>query len=72
MTLVTGVQSGLQKLLRPPWQIADVKVPCVQPTADMRHQMQLRLQGTWRVALPRKLGRESRRERLERADDADE
>ena len=72
MMLVTGVLSGLQKLLRPPWQIGDVKVSCMQPTADMRHQMQLRLQRTWRVALPCKLGREPRRARLERTDDADE
>ena len=72
MMLITGVESGPQKLLRPPWQVGDVKVCCTQPTADVRYQVQLRLQGPRCVALPRKLGREPRRERLERTNDADE
>ena len=70
MLLVASFLPGLQERLRLCRQIGDVEVFRVQPAADMSHQIQLRLQGAWCVALPRKLGRKAHRERLEQAGDA--
>ena len=70
MLLVAGLLPGLQERLRLCRQIGDAEVFRMQPTAGMRHQIQLRLQGAWCVALPRKLGRKAHRERLEHAGDA--
>ena len=70
MLLVASLLPGLQERLRLCRQIGDVEVLRVQPTADMGHQIQLRLQGARRVALPPKLGRKAHRERLEHAGDA--
>ena len=67
MLLVASLLPGLQERLRLCRQIGDVEVFRVQPTADMRHQIQLRLQGAWCVALTCELGRKARGERLEGA-----